>query len=212
MTSVSKTNDNGQPAVKAEPKNRIAEVEKTDPFDNLDSLRLSQDYAAQAPVKKVLTTVPCRKPNRHEFVRVRAGEDWRFETTAFEDKVNRETYLVSPELRAELFDETFNVCLFVTTNRQKDIFLWPVRLPGHDGKSNNWNDSAVAAAQLATTRWVRVASNMGAGLYDTFESVADIDEPLWPEYSLQEILKLSFRTRFIQDVDHPVMRALRGEV
>ena len=45
-----------------------------DPFDPA-SLRLGQDFAAGIGVKKVLTTVPCRRPNRHEFVRTRAGDE-----------------------------------------------------------------------------------------------------------------------------------------
>ena len=68
-----------------------------DPFDPA-RLRLSQDFAAMAGVRKVLTVVPCRKPHRHEFVRVRPGEDWRLETGMFEDKVNRDVYLVAPAL------------------------------------------------------------------------------------------------------------------
>ena len=40
----------------------------SDPFDPA-ALRLSQDFASSIGVKKVLTVVPCRKPNRHEFVR-----------------------------------------------------------------------------------------------------------------------------------------------
>ena len=47
-----------------------------DPFDP-ESLRLTQDFAGAVAVKKVLTTVPCRKPNRHEFVRVWSGDEWR---------------------------------------------------------------------------------------------------------------------------------------
>jgi hypothetical protein len=35
------------------------------PFDNLSSLRLDQSYADTVGVKKLLTTVPERKPNRH---------------------------------------------------------------------------------------------------------------------------------------------------
>ena len=50
-----------------------------DPFDP-KNLRLSQDFASTVGVKKVLTKVPCRKPNRHEFVRVRVGADWRVDT------------------------------------------------------------------------------------------------------------------------------------
>ena len=90
-------------------------AEPPNPFDPA-SLRLNQDFASAVNVKKILTTVPCRKPNRHEFVRVRPGEDWRLETGVFEDKVNREVYLVERHLWGELAEEVYPVCLFVTTN------------------------------------------------------------------------------------------------
>jgi len=182
-----------------------------DPFDP-EALRLSQDFVNGLGVRKVLTTVPCRKPNRHEFIRVRPGADWRLETGVFEDRINRETYLVRRELWAELAGEVLPVCLFLAINRQNDVFLWPVKLPGPDGRSNAWNDSALAAARLAETKWVRVASNTSAGMYDTFEAIGDLPEPEWPTLPFGEILKLCFQSRFINDLDHPVLRALRGQV
>ena len=182
-----------------------------DPFDP-ESLRLGQDFASAVGVKKVLTAVPCRKPNRHEFVRVRCGSDWRLETAAFEDKENRETYLVERGLWQELGGEIYPVCLFLATNRQVDAFLWPVKLPGPDGRTNMWNDSALSAARLAEEHWIRVAANMGAGLYDTFQAVGELPDPEWPDLSFSELLKLCFRDRFITEMDHAVLRALRGEV
>lgn len=182
-----------------------------DPFDPA-SLRLGQDFASSIGVKKVLTVVPCRKPNRQEFLRVRPGEDWRLETGMFEDRLNRDFYLVQRQLWAELSGEVFPVCLFLATNRQNDIFLWPVRLPGMDGRSNPWNESALAAARLAESRWVRVAANMGGGMYDAFEAAEELSKPEWPGLAFSEILKLAFKDRFITTVDHPVVRALRGLV
>lgn len=181
----------------------------SDPFDP-ESLRLSQDFASSIGVKKVLTTVPCRKPNRHEFVRVRPGEDWRLETGVFEDKVNRDVYLVAKSLWSELLGEVAPVCLFLSVNRQGDVFVWPCKLPGADGRSNMWNDSALAAARLAESSWIRLAANMGGGMYDTYEAAGELSEPTWPELSFREILKLCFKDRFIQTADHPVIRALRG--
>jgi hypothetical protein len=180
-----------------------------DPF-NPAALRLSQDFASSIGVKKVLTTVPCRKPNRHEFVRVRFGEDWRLETGVFEDRINRDVYLVQRDLWAELAGEVYPVCLFLAVNRQGDPFLWPVKLPGSDGRSNPWNESALAAARLAESKWVRVAANMPGGMYDTYEAAGELSEPAWPALSFPEVLRLSFKDRFIQSVDHPVVRALRG--
>src|SRR5262245_7808867 len=110
---------NGQP--KAEP--------PPNPFDP-SRLRLSTDFAAHVGVKRLLTTVPCGKPNRHEFVRVRAGEDWRLTTAIYADKTNRdEPYVVDPSLHAELAAELYPACLFSAITRQGDFFLWPCRLP-----------------------------------------------------------------------------------
>ena len=227
MTIVPKLGDNGQAATctaepsadrkKAAAGNRIADQVEApdaapDPFDP-ESLRLDQDFASAVGVKKVLTTVPCRKPNRHEFVRVRPGVDWRLETGVFEDKVNREVYLVQRHLWAELAGDVYPVCLFLAVNRQGDVFLWPAKLPGSDGRSNSWNDSALAAARLAEARWVRVAANMPAGMYDTFEATGELPDPEWPDdLTLSDILRLAFKDRFIESADHPVLRALRGEV
>ena len=50
-----------------------------DPF-NPAALRLDQSFADTVGVKKLLTTVPVRKPNRQDFVRVNA--DLRVSTNA----------------------------------------------------------------------------------------------------------------------------------
>jgi hypothetical protein len=180
-----------------------------DPF-NPALLRLSQAFGGSIGVRKVLITVPCRKPNRQEFIRVRPGEDWRLETGMFEDKLNRNYYLVAPALWDELLGEVQPTCLFLSVNRLADVFLWPCKLPGADGKSNSWNESALAAARLAESKWLRVVANMGGGVYDTWEAADELSEPVWPELSFPEILKLCFRDRFIKTPDHPVVRALRG--
>lgn len=181
-----------------------------DPFDPA-SLRLSQDFASTIGVKKVLTVVPCRKPNRQEFVQVHPGEEWRLETGMFEDKLNQGFYLVQQHLWAELSSEVFPVCLFLATNRQGDVFLWPVKLTGIDGRSNTWNDSALAAARLAETQWVRVVANTSGGMYNAFEAADKLSAPEWPDLSFAEILKLAFKDRFITTLDHPIIRALRGK-
>ena len=208
MPSVS--SPNSHPAVDVPPPTGDALV-ASNPFDPA-RFRLSQDFASAVGVKKVLTTVPCRKPHRHEFVRVRTGAEWRLETGVFEDKINREVYLVDPPLWSALLGEVYPVCLYCAVTRQNDVLLWPVKLPGADGKSNSWNESAVAAAKLAESRWIRLAANMPGGMYDVYESEGELSDPEWPELAFPEILRLAFKARFIQSLDHPVVKALRGEV
>lgn len=77
-------------------------VDAPDPF-NPASLRLSQDPLAATGVKKALIRVPVRRPGPQEYVRVHPGEAYRLDTAIIDLRDDRETYLVAPELRAELF-------------------------------------------------------------------------------------------------------------
>ena len=180
-------------------------------FD-LEKLRLSQNFAETVGVKKKIITVPVRKPHRQSFVRVHPDESWRLETAVIEVKEDRETYLVDPAFWSELPGEIIPKVLFTAVNRQDVVFLWPIRLPGEDGRHNEWHRSALEAAQLATKQWVRVVANMPLGAYDVFEATGNFPEPEWPDISFRELLQIAFRDKFIQSLDHPVIRRLRGEL
>lgn len=178
---------------------------------DLDSLRLSQDFSASLNVKKAIITVPVRKPHRQWFIRVRAGEDWRLQTGVIELNEERETYLVDRSLWSELAGEVIPKVLLSSMNRQGVFFLWPVRLPGMDGRIDEWNGSALTAADMATREWVSVRANMSLGAYEVFESHGDFEEPEWPDLTFQRIVEIAFKDKFIRSLDHPVLRKLRGE-
>jgi hypothetical protein len=177
---------------------------------DLDRLKLSQDFGASIGVKKATTIVPVRKPTRQEFIRVHPDENYRFSTGVFELKEEREIYLVDSDLWGELPGEITPKILLTTINRQNVLTLWPIRLPGEDGRLDNWNASAMEAANLAQSRWVRVASNMSLGGYDVFKAMSDLPEPEWPDMSMQQIMDIAFKDRLINSLEHPVIRRLRG--
>ena len=119
------------------------------PFDPA-ALRLDQSYADTVGVKKLLTTVPVRKPNRQDFVRVHPDPAFRLTPAAIiEVKEDREVYLVLPGMAQQLPGEFSVVTLYLTINRQGVLHLWPVKLPGLDGKHNEWHRSAAEAAERA---------------------------------------------------------------
>ena len=62
-----------------------------DPFD-VAKLRLDQNFVEAAGVKKLLTTVPVRKPNPQDFVRVNPDPAFRAALAVIELKEDRETY------------------------------------------------------------------------------------------------------------------------
>jgi hypothetical protein len=185
--------------------------EGDDPFD-LTKLRLSQDFAATLGVKKALLTVPVRKPGRQDFFRVHPGEDWRLETVILELKEERETYLVDQSLWGQLPGELIPKVLYTVMNRQSVLMLWPISLPGEDGRHNEWHRVALEAAEMAKKQWIRLAANMPLGAYEVYRASGEIPEPEWPDTTFQEILRVAFKDRFIRSSDHPVVRRLRGEI
>jgi len=183
-----------------------------DPFDPV-ALRLDQSYADTVGVKKLLTTVPVRKPTRQDFVRVHPDASYRLTPAAIiEVKDDREVYLVTPNLAPGLVGEFSTVTLFTTINRQGTLHLWPVKLPTSDGRQNEWHRSAAEAAERAMKKWVRVTASMSLGAYEIFEASGDLPEPVWPDFSFQEILRIAFRERIVDRADHPLVQRLQGIV
>ena len=132
--------------------------DKLNPFDPA-ALRLNQSFPDTVGVKKLLTTVPVRKPNRQDFVRVHPDQNYRLTPAAIiEVKENRdEVYLVTPSIAQALPG-----ALYLAINRQGVPFLWPVKLPAPDGKQLEWHRTAAIGAELAMTKWVRVNLEHGA--------------------------------------------------
>src|SRR6516225_3702052 len=88
------------------------------PFDPA-ALRLDQSFADTVGVTKLLTTVPVRKPNRQEFVRVHPDPAYRLTPAAIiEVKEDREVYLVTPNMARDLPGEFAVATLFISINRQ----------------------------------------------------------------------------------------------
>lgn len=173
-------------------------------------LALPQDFAATLGVEKMITTVPVRKPNRQEFVRVHPGDDYLLQTMILELKDDRESYLVAPELWQELTGEAVPKVLYTGITRQNVVFLWPVRLPGEDGRVDSWSQSAMEAAGMAMENWVRVAANMSLGAYDIYKATAELPPPTWPKLDFASLLSIAFKGRYINNLEHPVLRRLRG--
>jgi hypothetical protein len=183
-----------------------------DPF-NPAALRLDPSYAETVGVRRLLTTVPVRKPNRQEFFRVHSDPLYRLTPAAIiELKEDRETYLMTPAMAQQFPDEFAPATLFTAINRQGVLFLWPVKLPGPDGKQNVWHRSAAEAAELAMSKWFRLMANMSLGAYELFEATGDWSDPVWPGLLLPEILKIAFRDHYIDSPDHPLIKRLLGEV
>jgi hypothetical protein len=101
-------------------------------------------------------------------------------------------------------------CLVLTINRQGVVALWPLAMPDEDGRLHEWGRSALEAAEIAKTRWVRLRSNRNLGAYEVELATVALPDPVWPDIVFAEIVSVAFRGRVIDTADHPVVRALKG--
>jgi hypothetical protein len=200
---------NSNPKPKQPTGESIQPTAKDDPFA-LANLRLDQNFVETAGVKRLLTTVPVRKPNAQGFVRVHPSEDYRAAVALLELKDDREVYLLTPTMARELVGEFFMATLYTAINRQSVAFLWPVRLPAPDGKQLEWHRSAAEAAERAVQHWIRIRANMSLGAYEIDLAGATHSDPIWPEVTFQELIRIAFKDRLIDRPDHPVVLRLRG--
>src|SRR5208337_171657 len=164
-----------------------------DIFDNLEKIRLGQDYSEPAISKKTISVVPVRKPHRQWFFRVKP--EWRFEGLLLKYEKTSESYFVLPQLVSELEDEVERCLLLGAINSSGDLFLWPIKYPS----DNSYNVTALEAAMSSMERWVRIKTNRSIGIYEEIKPNIQMPEPEFPEVTLNEILRIAFKNHVIDN-------------
>jgi hypothetical protein len=193
---------------KDEKKDTVADPAVPADLFDLDKLRVSQNFADAIGVRKALLTVPVRKPDRQWWIRVHPDPAYRMPAYILELKDERTTYIVTEDLGA-LIGEVTRVMLFTAINRQGITFIWWQRLPSPD-RRDEWARSGIAAAELATKRWVRVVANLSLGAYEVHVAEGALDEPVWPDATFQELVTIGFRGRRIDTPEHEALKRMRG--
>ena len=184
-------------------------VPAPNPFDP-DSLRITGDVNTVG-AEKLLVRLPVRKPTRQEFFRVHVNIEYRLPCAILEINAEREFYLVTPEALPALAEDVRHVELRLCLNRQGAPFMWPVPMPGPDGRTNSWHESAREAANRAEKSWIRMIAVMAEGGYSIYIATGAIPDPQWPEKTFQELLQLAFKDgKLIDSEDHPVVQQLNG--
>ena len=178
---------------------------------NLDALRLNQNFESIIDAQQVLTAVKVRKPNNQEWFRVHPNKDWRLQTALLRLKQEGEDYLVLPNLWAAVWDEIQPVMLFTAMNRHGEVFIWPVRLPKGDGRTDPFMESDMMVAKEAERKWTRRQWVPENRTHKVLVANSLTEEPVWPEITFQELIKKAFKDKYIRELDHPVLKRLRGD-
>ena len=179
---------------------------------DLKSLRLSHNYGATLGVKKLLTNVLVGRLKRPNFFRTHMSDDMTFPAMVLENKEACESYVVVPEVAQGISELVRPVMLHAAIDRQNNISLIPVPLPGEAGTRNPWHESLAQAIEHAKLKWIRIAANMHAGGYDVYEAEGDLPEPEWPDHDIDALIQVAFRGKIITKLDHPIVQSLLGRI
>jgi hypothetical protein len=121
-------------------------------------------------------------------------------------------YLVDPAIWPMFPNESKPRTIYTTIDRRHVVTLWAVRLPDEKERLDDNNRSAHESARLAMEKWVRMSASQSLGAYDIDIAKGVFPDPTWPEVTFEALLKIAYKGRMIEDLDHPVLRRLRGEI
>jgi hypothetical protein len=185
----------------------------SDPYD-LDAIR-----AVPSPhieTQKILLVSVKERPGKHQFFRVHPDPAYSTEwyTLTYESETSdRATYWVAPPLWGVLEEHIVRVRLYTCIDRQKNIFLWPCKMPDDDANSTarKWAQSRLQAAEQAKHLWIRISGNKVANAYEVVMAQGTLGDPVWPDRPLRELIALGFDAeKTITSLDHDVIQKING--
>jgi hypothetical protein len=184
--------------------------------DLLAASRLHNALPPAPQTTKRITTIPIRKPEAQDFVRVRRGHTWVHDALVLTYNKDGRKYLdVSGDeaLGRELIAKrwAYNTRFYTAIDQYGGLFLWEVHLHDIMGRITEWSTSTMNAAEEATTTWVQMNSDLVHGYY-TWETSDAYGEPVWPDLPMNQMLFIAFGNgrRLIRSTHDPLIEALRG--
>jgi hypothetical protein len=180
-------------------------------FADLEAIKVAPGLEIAASEVLCAGQVPVRRPQNDEFVRVLDDPAYMLSTAIYTDKASRETYMVTPTMRPHIIAGLNVRLLCLAVNQNGQLFIWSV--PTEELRQNAWNDTQRAGFHRAKTEWIKLVADQAMGHYRVYRAEGKLHEPVFPvEKPFNEILALAFNNRVIDNIDHPIIKAMRGIV
>jgi len=152
------------------------------------------------------------KPGRGEFVRTPPpGKNLMGNfLVLIGNGLGSDHYLVHPKYHTDLTPDAKAVTLTLAVNQCGEKFLWMVKAQIFD--RDEWGATRHEALIRSRTEPISMRSNMLLGRYDIIVAKnSKLFVPEWPDVTIDELIKDTFRDKFICSLDHPAVKRLRGE-
>ena len=169
------------------------------------SLRIDPASEPRANVKELLN-VKFGRPSKEVFFRVHP--DYNTVVGILKVETPRTAiYVLAPDIFHEV-RQAKRATLHLCITMDGDLHLWPVLQVYDDGQTWSWHITARRAVEFAKSTWTGMEA--GDGDYKITYPERQPPDPKWPEQSFDDLLEIGLKDVFIDDLDHPVMKRLRG--
>jgi hypothetical protein len=156
-------------------------------------------------------TIPVGRPDKQIYFRVCPQPEYSTMVLLFEDRIDSGFYLVDKTVAHKFTTGLFPTYLFTVIDKTGTLRLWPVKVPGADGRTpNSWHTSELQAAHIAMQSWIKLESDRAAGGWAVHHPLGDLGGVSWPTRPFLEIVSTGFIGRKIEAEDHPIIRRLEG--
>ena len=192
----------------AESSQHTPTTSKFDPKRYRQALNVRMDEHTAAS-RMTQTIIPVRKPSKKQFVCVHPDPDYRAcNMPTLLDEATGEIYLLAADLEFPFDVENkidfLNLAAAITP--EGSVFLW-----FYKNSTNSWSESARIAIREASRRWVRVIPDKSSNGYILETPMTPPPAPIWPELTFTEMLETAFGARYIDSLEHPMVKKLRGD-
>lgn len=185
------------------------------PKIDLERVRARSDRSIDLGVTTEYTVIPIRNPKPDEFFRCMSDQEYSMDSYILSLKTENEWYLIDPEILPEiqLESQLRVMSLYVCVTMNSTPFVTCIPQPDEMGKINSWHESGHRTMEEAKQYWVRRQADKANGGYVITKAMnAKLPDPKWPTMTLGEIIDRAFDKFYINDVQHPVLQRLRGEM
>ena len=184
----------------------------TDEID-LALIALPQDFSELVELKTETVAVPLHRPGKQTwFAPHPDAKQWITVAIIEDEGDHKANYVLDPAIAATLPQgEWAKKVLVPCMTRQGAMFLWPIRRAPPDKKLDPWNQSALVITTSCGDQWIRVSANQEVHAYEAIKPISPLPPPIWPG-DLKAIYQKAFAGIVIRNLDHPLLKQLRGEV
>jgi hypothetical protein len=185
------------------------------PKIDLERVRSRADQSFDLGVTTEYTVIPIRNPKPDEFFRCMSDENYSMNAHILSLKTENEWYLIDPDTLPEiqLESQLRVMTLYVCVTMNSTPFVTCIPQADEMGKINPWHQSGHIAMEEAKQCWVRRQADKANGGYVISKAInAKLPDPKWPTMTLSEIIDMAFDKFYINDIQHPVLQRLRGEM